>query len=329
MKNMRFDTLLCAVRKTLWGGGVAAVCGAGVLWVPLSVYAARMPGQGHLVGQGRPLATGWVTTLNGAAGGGSVSWARIASYGRAGQVGFRVFYTNATTPNTDANGHGVAAGIDNRIAISAAPQNLDLGNTGPYIANTRLGANAAAVPGAPLQDNAAINQDIIAPKARAFGNTIYQQHTWMSQVAIGAPNHHNEDGALMGALHIKAIGVSYHAALKKWWANGPIDDVTMVGLTLDAMRANYNGLFGLPGVTDSRYRYEPEASASMFLHPPVVVGGAYRAMPQNEPNAGPVASGSNACQDAFFAPIPSKIVPMTLAYTMRGHVAGIPHTDAI
>lgn len=329
MKNMKLVTLFRAVHRALWRGGIVAAWGAGVLLVPLTAQAASTQSHGGLFGQSRPLGTGGVTAINGAAGGGIVPWALINGYGGAGQVGFTVFYSNATTPNFDANGYGVAAGIDNRVEVSIAQQNFDLGNTGPYIADTLLNAPADANPGAPLQDNAAINQDIIGVKVRVFGNTIYQQHTWMPQVAVGAQYHHNEDGALMRALGARASGTSYYVALTKVWMNGLLGHVTLLDFTLDATRANYNGLFGFQGPTDNRYHYEPEVSAGMFLNPHVVVGGEYRAMPQNELNVGPVVSRSDAWKDVFLAYIPNKSVSLTLAYAMLGHVAGIPNTDAL
>jgi len=334
MKNTRFSTLFCVIRKALLGGSVAASCGSLMCLAPLSAHAASAPASSPLFGQSRPAGTGGITSINGAAGGGIVPWALIAGYGGPGQIGFTVSYTNATTANFDANGIGVAAGIDNRVELSITQQNFDLGNTGPYIATTLLNAPALGNPGGLLQDNASIKQDIVGVKVRVFGNTIDQQHTWMPQVAVGAQYHHNEDRGLMNALGAKASGASYYVALTKVWLNGLLGHVTLLDFTLDATRANYNGLFGFQGPTNlkstnTKYHFEPEVSAGMFLNPHVVVGGEYRAMPQNELSVGPVVSQSNAWKDVFLAYIPNKSVSLTLAYAMLGHVAGIPNTDAL
>ncbi len=330
MKNTGLGTLLRAIHKVLLRWGAVATCAAPMLWAPVAAHAAAgtAPG-GGLFGQSRPAGTGGVTAIDGAAGGGIVPWALIAGYGGPGQVGFTASYTHASTADFNANGYGVAAGIDNRVEISLTQQNFDLGNTGPYIATTLLNAPADGGVGQPLQNNAAINQDIIGVKVRVFGNAL-SQGTWMPQVAVGAQYHHNEDGALMNALGAKASGASFYLALTKVWLKGLLGHVTLLDFTLDATRANDNGLFGFEGPTDaSSYHYEPEVSAGVFLDPHVVVGGEYRAMPQNELAVGPVVSQSSAWKDVFMAYIPNKSVSLTLAYAMLGHVAGIPNSNGL
>ncbi len=327
--NHGLRKFLGAIRGVLLPGGVAIGCAAALLGMPLTAQAAVK--SGGLFGQSRPAGTGGVTTISGAAGGGLVPWALIAGYGGAGQIGFTASYTHASTANFNANGYGVAAGIDNRVEVSITQQNFDLGNTGPYLA-TALGAQSLSAVGQPLQNNAAINQDIIGLKVRVFGNAL-AQGTWMPQVAVGAQYHHNEDGALMKDLGASASGGSYYLALTKVWLKGLLGHVTLLDFTLDATRANYNGLFGFAGPTDNRYHYEPEVSAGVFLDPHVMVGGEYRAMPQNEllvgNPAGPMVSQSNAWKDVFMAYIPNKNVSLTLAYAMLGHIAGIPNSNGL
>ncbi len=327
MKNLGLRKLFGAIQGALWRTGVTIGCAATLLGMPLAAHAAAK--SGGLFGQSRPAGTGGVTTIGGAAGGGLVPWALIAGYGGPGQIGFTASYTHASTANFNANGYGVAAGLDNRVEVSLTQQNFDLGNTGPYLASA-LGASSSSLgnPGQPLQNNAAINQDIIGVKVRVFGDALAQR-TWMPQVAVGAQYHHNEDGALMKDLGASASGASYYLALTKVWLKGLLGHVTLLDFTLDATRANYNGLFGFGGPTDNRYHYEPEVSAGVFLDPHVVVGGEYRAMPQNELALGPAVSQSNAWKDVFLAYIPNKNVSLTLAYAMLGHIAGIPNSNGL
>ncbi len=325
MKNLGLRKLFGAIQGALWRTGVTIGCAATLLGMPLAAHAAAK--SGGLFGQSRPAGTGGVTTIGGAAGGGLVPWALIAGYGGPGQIGFTASYTHASTANFNANGYGVAAGLDNRVEVSLTQQNFDLGNTGPYLA-TALGASSLGNPGQPLQNNAAINQDIIGVKVRVFGDALAQR-TWMPQVAVGAQYHHNEDGALMKDLGASASGASYYLALTKVWLKGLLGHVTLLDFTLDATRANYNGLFGFGGPADNRYHYEPEVSAGVFLDPHVVVGGEYRAMPQNELALGPAVSQSNAWKDVFLAYIPNKNVSLTLAYAMLGHIAGIPNSNGL
>ncbi len=337
MKNLGLRRLLRAIQGALWRTGVTIGCTASLLVMPFTAYAAT---GGGLFGQSRPAGTGGITAIDGAAGGGIVPWALIAGYGGPGQIGFTASYTHASTADYNANGYGVAAGIDNRVEVSLTQQNFDLGNTGPYIATTLLpradtggtcapDSGSVCAPGAALQNNAAINQDIIGVKVRVFGNAL-AQGTWMPQVAVGAQYHHNEDATLMRDLGAKASGTSYYLALTKVWLKGLLGHVTLLDFTLDATRANYNGLFGFEGPTDARrYHYEPEVSAGVFLDPHVVVGGEYRAMPQNELAVGPAVSQSNAWKDVFMAYIPNKNVSLTLAYAMLGHIAGIPNSNGL
>ncbi len=323
------------IRKVVVGASVAMACGMGALMLPLAAHAASFFSQKDLFGQGRPAGTGGVTTINGAAGGGVVPWALISGYGAAGQIGFTAFFTNFTTANYVGNAYGVSAGISNRVEVSIAQQNFSLGNTGPYLASV-LGApygtaGSPANAGGILQDNAAINQDIVGVKVRVFGNTIYQQHTWMPQIAVGAQYHHNEDGALMTALGTKSSGMSYYLALTKVWMKGLFGHATLLDFTLDATRANYNGLFGFQGPYggDTSYHYEPEVSAGIFLNPKVVLGGEYRAMPQNELNVGPALSQTSAWKDVYVAYIPNKNLSLTFAYAMLGHISGVPNNNGL
>ena len=308
--NHGLRRFLGAIRGVLLPGGVAISCAAALLGMPLTAQAAAKGG--GLFGQSRPAGTGGITSISGAAGGGLVPWALIAGYGGAGQVGFTASFTHASTANFNANGYGVAAGIDNRVEVSIAQQNFDVGNT--------LGAPNVG---------ATFTQDIIGLKVRVFGNTIADQGTWMPQVAVGAQYHHNESAGLMNALNLgtKASGTSYYLALTKVWLKGLLGHVTLLDFTLDATRANYNGLFGFQGANNPSYHYEPEVSAGVFLDPHVVVGGEYRSMPRVMQRG--TASPANAWKDVFMAYIPNKNVSLTLAYAMLGHIAGVPNSNGL
>ncbi|MDA8119336.1 MAG: DUF3034 family protein [Gammaproteobacteria bacterium] len=136
MNHKGLQRFLGAIRGVLLPGGVAIGCAAALLGMPLSAQAATK--DAGLFGQSRPAGTGGITSISGAAGGGLVPWALIAGYGGPGQIGFTASYTHASTANFNANGYGVAAGIDNRVEVSLTQQNFDLGNTGPYLAASSL-----------------------------------------------------------------------------------------------------------------------------------------------------------------------------------------------
>lgn len=292
--------------------------------------------QAHIFGEGRILGTGGVTTVSGAAGGGIVPWALIGGYGDNEQIGYTAFYTNLATSNYLLNAYGASVGIDNRIEVSLAQQSLGLGNTANFL-DTELGEPAGS--NTPLANGADLTQDIVGLKVRLFGNAIYQQNSWLPQVAFGIQYHHNSNmnlggnASLLGVLGAKSSGTSYYLAATKVWLDGLLGRTTILDVDVDATRANQNGLLGFEGYNDSRYHYEPEVSAGVFLNRHVVLGGEYRAMPQNQlvgNNAtGDALSATNAWKDIYVAYIPNKSFSVTFAYAMLGHIATINNQSGL
>ena len=121
----------------------------------------------------RLLATGGVMQIEGSAGGGLTPWALIAGYGTREEIGASAFYTHAkTNDDFDMDLAGFAVGFNNRVEISYGQQRLGLSDTvpGEHIRMHTLGA-----------------------KVRLFGDAVYDQDTWMPQVAAGIQVKHNED----------------------------------------------------------------------------------------------------------------------------------------
>ena len=80
----------------------------------------------------RLLATGGVTQIEGAAGGGLMPWAVISGYGTDKQIGGSLFYTHAETRGDfKLNTTGVALGFYNRVEVSASQARFGLGDTVP------------------------------------------------------------------------------------------------------------------------------------------------------------------------------------------------------
>ncbi len=287
-------------------------------------------------GEGRILGTGGVTTVSGAAGGGIVPWALIGGYGDNEQIGYTAFYTNLATSNYIFNAYGGSVGIANRVEISLTKQTLGLGNTANFL-DTELGAPAGS--NAPFQNGADLSQDIVGLKVRLFGNAVYQQNTWLPQVALGVQYHRNDNlgfgggSSLLGVLGSKSQGTSYYLAATKIWLDGLFGHTTLLDIDVDATRANQNGLLGFEGFNNSRYHYEPEVSAGIFLNRHVVLGGEYRAMPRNQlvgnNPTGNALSKTNAWKDLYVAYIPNKYFSVTFAYAMLGQVATIPNQSGL
>ena len=81
--------------------------------------------------QGRLVATGGVTQIEGAAGGGIVPWALVAGYGTRDEIGATAFGTAVNTQNFRLRVFGGAVGFYDRVEVSFAEQRLNLGSTVP------------------------------------------------------------------------------------------------------------------------------------------------------------------------------------------------------
>ena len=69
---------------------------------------------------GRLLATGGVSTIEGAGGGGLSTWALITGYGTDSQIGANVHYTGAKTRDYSLQSGGVAIGLYDRVELSSS-----------------------------------------------------------------------------------------------------------------------------------------------------------------------------------------------------------------
>ena len=121
---------------------------------------------------GRLIATGGVSEVEGAGGGGIVPWALIAGYGTRDEIGATAFVTNLAIDNFHLRSTGVAVGFYDRVEVSYAEQTFGLGGT---------------VPGQ------SIKQQIIGVKWRIAGDAVFDQDHNLPQIAVGAQIKHNRD----------------------------------------------------------------------------------------------------------------------------------------
>ena len=266
---------------------------------------------------GKLLLTGGVSSVEGAAGGGITPWAVIGSNATAGEVGFSAFASRAVTTDYRLNIVGAAVGIDDRLELSIAQQDLNTGITG-----TTLG-----LPGLHLK------QTIVGAKIRVLGDAILDSDTWMPQVAFGLQAKKLGSSGLdstFDALGVKRSGVDAYVSATKLLLGNSL----LLNATLRATKANQNGLLGfgatLGGRQDS-YRLQPEFSIGYLLSKNWVVGAEYRFMRNRLTQAGAAAglgTGFRAqdWKDVFIAWAPNKNVSFTLAYVDLGVV--VPATTA-
>ena len=248
--------------------------------------------------QGRLLATGGVSQVEGAAGAGLTPWAVITGYGSEDSYGANAYYTRASLPDFELESIGGSVGINNRVEVSYAKQKFDTGDTGPILG---------------LRRGYTFEQDIIGAKVRVIGDAVYDQDSWAPQVAVGAQYKKASDDALLTALGAKDDdGVDVYVSATKVL----LDKSLIVGATLRGTKANQLGLLGFGGDQNNDYSLQYEGSVAYMVSRKVVIGADYRTKPDN--------LGFAKEQDAkavYVAYFPNKHVSLTAAYVDLGEVA--------
>ncbi len=249
---------------------------------------------------GKLTATGGVSQVEGAGGGGLVPWALITGYGSRDSWGANAHYTAVRTQDYALDSAGVALGWRDRVEISLAQQQF-------------RGSLA------PLQD-LRIRQDIAGIKLRLAGDAVYDQDLWMPQLAIGALYKRNKGIGGLSALGVDRVtqlgakddsGVDYYLAATKLY----LDASVLLNATLRATKANQMGLLGFGGDRGDSYRPMLEVSAAYMINRKLVAGVEYRHKPHNLG-----VDNEKAYYDAFVAWFPTKHVSVTAAYAVLGDI---------
>jgi Protein of unknown function (DUF3034) len=245
----------------------------------------------------RLLATGGVTQLEGAGGGGIVPWALIAGYGSRDEVGVAAYYTSTNPTDFTLNSTGLAVGIFDRVELSIAQQRLGLGTT---------------VPGE------VIRQQIFGVKIKALGDAIYAQDSLFPQIAVGIQHKRNQDyDFIPKALGAKsANGTDIYVAATKLYLGAVFGRNLLLNGTVRATKANQLGLLGFGGDKNDTYSVKFEGSAGIFLHDRLMLGAEYRSKPNNLS-----IFREDAFKDVFLAWLPNKHIAATLAYALLGNIA--------
>ena len=278
------------------GSFLAAATAAIILSVASSAWARSAPGA-ELFDSGRLLATGGVSQVEGAGGGGLVPWALITGYGSRDGVGVNAHATYVPLSDFSLLTEGVAVGLYDRLELSYAHQTFDTGDAG-----ARLG----------LGKGFKFDQNIVGAKVRLFGDAVFDQDSWLPQVAAGLQYKMNDRGDI-----IRAIGGShdsgadyYLAATKLFLAQR-----VLLNATIRETEANQYGILGFGGDTGG-YSTQVEGSAGFLLTRWLVLGAEYRTKPNNLKFA-----KEDAAFDFFVAGFLDKNVSLTLAYVDLGDIA--------
>ena len=250
---------------------------------------------------GKLLATAGLSQIEGAGGGGLVPWAIITGYGTKDAVGANAHYTYVRVPSFTLQSGGIAVGLYDRVELSAAGQWFNTGAVG-----ARLG----------LGRGFTFEQTVIGAKVRLLGDAVYDQDSWLPQIAVGVQYKRNDQPSVLSLIGAKsAEGVDFYLAATKLF----LAQSVLLNATVRATRANQFGLLGFGGDRNGGYTAQFEGSAAYLLTRSFAVGGEYRTKPDNLR----FAREDNAW-DVFAAWFINKNVSATVAYASLGRIAGQP-----
>lgn len=249
---------------------------------------------------GKLTATGGVSQVEGAGGGGLTPWALITGYGSRDSYGANVHITTVHTADYSLKTAGVAIGMADRFEVSLASQDFK-GSKAPL-------------------DHLDLKVDTVGIKLKLSGDAVYNQDQLMPQIAVGAMFKRTHGVGGLGALGVTNVkqlgatsdhGIDYYVAATKIF----LDQSLLVNLTLRASKANQFGLLGYGGDQNDRYRPLVEGSVAYLINRRTVAGVEYRMKPHNLG-----VDKEKDAYDAFIAYFPTKNLSLTAAYVGLGDI---------
>lgn len=256
--------------------------------------------------QGRLLATGGATSLEGTAGGGITPWAVLAGYGERGEWGADVFATRVETADYRLDVAGLAASFDNRVELSYARQRFDLGT---------LARNLS------LPENS-LSQDVFGVKVRLFGDLIYDQ---LPQVSLGIQHKRQKDfliPSLVGA--VRSEDTEGYLSASRLILGGAFGYNLLLNGGVRYSRANELGLLGFGGDRRDTRSLLKEGSVAVLFERDWAVGVEYREKPDNLS-----FSGESDWADLFVGYFPNKHLALVLAYARLGEIVTLDNQDGL
>jgi hypothetical protein len=285
----------------------AAALSAAVLACVVHPLQAQKKG-GLRADQGKLLATGGMTMVEGAGGGALAPWALITGYGTNHSWGANAHFTFIGTPDFWITGSGAGVGVLDRFEFSYTRMELKGTDSPASAAASLAGIN--------------ISQDIVGGKLRLVGDAVYDQNSWLPQLAVGALYHHHagihgapppldavDEPTDIGA--VRNSGVDFYLAATKLYLKRSL----LLNVTGRLSRANQFGLLGFGGPNSDKYKLAIEGAAAMLFSKKLAIGGEYRSKPRN--------LAVDAEDDAFdFGAFwfPTKNVSVVVAYVYLGNI---------
>ena len=216
-----------------------------------------------LFDSGKLLATGGVSQVEGAGGGGLTSWAMITGYGTNNGIGANAHYTAVQLPDYNLHTAGVAVGLYDRLELSYAWQGFDTQDVGGT-----LGLGRGFV----------FHQNIYGAKLKIIGDAVYDQDSWLPQISVGVQHKENDRPAIIAAVGGKgSVGTDFYLAASKLF----LAESLLVNATLRETKANQFGILGFGGDKHNDYSTQFEGSAAYLFSRQFAAGVELRTKPSN------------------------------------------------
>lgn len=253
---------------------------------------------------GRLIATGGASSIEGAAGGGIIPWAVLTGYGEQGEWGSSVFATHVDLPDYTLDVAGMSVAYGNRVELSYAHQRFDLGTLQKDL----------SLP----EDN--LTQDIFGLKVRLFGDLIYDT---LPQVSLGIEYKHQNDFLIPSLIGAKRdADVEGYLTASRLFMGAAFGYNLVVNGGVRYSRANETGLLGFGGDRRDSRSVLKEGSVAVLLNPRWAVGVEYREKPDNLSFA-----GESDWADLFVGYFPNKHLSVVLAYAKLGEIATLENQN--
>ncbi|WP_122875134.1 DUF3034 family protein [Pseudomonas viridiflava] len=254
-----------------------------------------------LADNGRLIATGGASNIEGSAGGGITPWAVITGYSEQGEWGATAFATHINLPDYNLDVAGLAVAYGNRVELSYAHQRFDI---------------------SPLQHRLSLpddnlSQDVFGVKVRLFGDLIYDS---LPQVSLGVQYKHQNDfliPSLVGAQ--RDSDVEGYLTASRLFMGAAFGYNVVVNGGVRYSRANETGLLGFGGDRRDTRSLLKEGSVAVLFNPRWAMGVEYR---ENLSFA-----GESDWADVFLGYFPNKHLSFVLAYARLGEIATLDNQN--
>lgn len=232
--------------------------------------------------------------------GGLSTWAVIAGNETRDGIGGRANATRVALPDFDLESFGAAVGVNDRVELSYTHQSFDT-----RAAGATLG----------LGHGFTFRQEVYGAKLRLIGDAVWEQNSWIPQIAIGVQHKRADRGAVIRAVgggHDR--GTDFYLAATKVVLSRSI----VLNATVRATKANQFGLLGFGGDRHNRYRPQFEGSAGLMISPRFIIGVEARTKPNNLGFA-----REQKAADVFAAWALTRNVSLTAALVDLGDIATV------